>query len=200
MPPSLPPNIAAKYRPSTSNEVRAESFGVLKTAKLHAESDWQKQRGSFDDQRIFGPRRRYECACGKYQGSEHGGIICDLCGVKITTPDVRRVRCAHINLDVEIPHPLGTEQDRLHSIPVLPVSFVEAERGGELLFAYDVIIRARDGRAVAEGFTRLCEILCPVLVTAHCWDLGDRLLIAHGMALKDPAAEPADYFDVPEHS
>jgi hypothetical protein len=188
MRPSLPPNIAAEYRPATGNEVRAESFGLLKAARLHAEIDWRKQRGTFDDQATFGPRRRYACACGKYEGSKYANIICDICGVKITTPDARRTRCAHINLEVEISHPLGTEKDRLNSVPALPASFVEADSGGELLSAYDVIGRAKGERDVAEGFTRLCEVLSPVLVMAHCWDLSDRLLIAHGMALKDRAA------------
>lgn len=188
MRPTLPPNIAAEYRPATGNEVRAESFGALKAARLHAESDWRNQHGTFDDQATFGPLRAYACACGKYEGSKYAEIICDLCGVKITTPEARRVRCAHINLEAEISHPLGSDEDRLNSLPVLPVRFVEAASGGELLAAYDLIIRAKGEREAFEGFARLCEVLSPVLVTAHRWDLSDRLLIAHGMALKDRAA------------
>jgi hypothetical protein len=185
MPMYLPSHIAAEYRPLERHEVRAESFGKLTRARLYSETDWRKQVGTFDDQRIFGTRRRYRCACGKYDGKQYAEILCDECGVKVTTPDVRRRRGAHINLAEEISHPLGGENDRLIAVPVLPVSFVEAENGAELVAAYDLIIRGRDEREIAQGFARLCEVLSPVLVMAHRWDLADRLLIAHGMGLKE---------------
>ena len=55
-------------------------------------------------ERIFGPERDWECACGKYKGTKHKGIICDRCGVKVTHSRVRRKRMGHINLAAPIVH------------------------------------------------------------------------------------------------
>jgi DNA-directed RNA polymerase subunit beta' len=55
-------------------------------------------------ERIFGPERDYECACGKYKGTKYKGIICDRCGVKVTHSRVRRKRMGHINLAAPVVH------------------------------------------------------------------------------------------------
>ena len=188
MRPHFPGHIAIHYRPATDNEVRAESFGVLKAARINAEPDWRKQRGTFDDQGTFGPKRDFECACGKYFGRDKADIICDQCGVKVTTSDVRRARCGHVNLPVPILHPLGGEPAPLNTVPVLPVAFVEAPGGADLLRAYDKILRAADARELSDAFGGLLDVLAPLLVAAHNWGLPERLLIAHGMALKETAA------------
>ncbi|MHC4931982.1 MAG: DNA-directed RNA polymerase subunit beta', partial [Planctomycetota bacterium] len=55
-------------------------------------------------ERIFGPERDWECACGKYKGIKHKGIICDRCGVKVTHSRVRRKRMGHISLAAPVVH------------------------------------------------------------------------------------------------
>jgi DNA-directed RNA polymerase beta' subunit len=55
-------------------------------------------------ERIFGPERDWECACGKYKGTKYKGIICDRCGVKVTHSRVRRKRMGHINLAAPVVH------------------------------------------------------------------------------------------------
>ena len=55
-------------------------------------------------ERIFGPERDWECACGKYKGIKHKGIICDRCGVKVAHSRVRRERMGHINLAAPVVH------------------------------------------------------------------------------------------------
>src|SRR3954454_8287759 len=120
MPPILPPHILAHYRPATSNDIRAKSFGVLESARFgRARLDWQFVRGTFDDQRIFGPVRPFRCACGKYAGFASADILCDQCGVKVTSTKVRRSRCAHINLSDPIQHPLEKIGSELTALPVL---------------------------------------------------------------------------------
>jgi hypothetical protein len=188
MRPHLPGPIAIRYRPATDNEVRAESFGLLKAARINAEQDWRKQRGTFDDQAAFGPKRDFECACGKYFGRDNAKIICDQCGVKVTTSDVRRARCAHINLPMPILHPLGGEPAQLNTVPDLPVAFVEAPGGADLLRAYDKVLRGVEERELSDAFSMLLDVLAPLLVAAHNWSLSERLLIAHGMALKETGA------------
>ncbi|MGH7176900.1 MAG: hypothetical protein ACREJC_05935, partial [Tepidisphaeraceae bacterium] len=188
MRPHLPGNIAIHYRPATDNEVRAESFGLLNAARINAEQDWRTQRGTFDDQAAFGPKRDFECVCGKYFGRDSAGIICDQCGVKVTTSDVRRTRCGHINLPMPILHPLGGEPAHLNTVPVLPVAFIEAPGGADMLRAYDKVLLGADARELSDAFGMLLDVLAPLLIAAHNWNLSERLLIAHGMALKETAA------------
>ncbi len=53
---------------------------------------------------IFGPVKNYECACGKYKGVRYKGIVCERCGVEVTTSRVRRERMGHIDLAVPVLH------------------------------------------------------------------------------------------------
>ncbi len=55
-------------------------------------------------EKIFGPTRDYECACGKYKRIKHKGIICDRCGVEVTQSKVRRERMGHIQLVTPVSH------------------------------------------------------------------------------------------------
>jgi DNA-directed RNA polymerase subunit beta' len=55
-------------------------------------------------ERIFGPIKDYECACGKYKRIRYKGIVCDRCGVEVTEKKVRRDRIGHINLVVPVAH------------------------------------------------------------------------------------------------
>lgn len=56
------------------------------------------------DERIFGPSKNYECYCGKYKKIRYRGIVCDQCGVEITTKRVRRERMGHIKLACPVTH------------------------------------------------------------------------------------------------
>ncbi|MFA5250158.1 MAG: DNA-directed RNA polymerase subunit beta', partial [Parachlamydiales bacterium] len=55
-------------------------------------------------EKIFGPTKDWECACGKYKKIKHKGIVCDRCGVEVTLSKVRRERMAHIELAVPVVH------------------------------------------------------------------------------------------------
>jgi len=55
-------------------------------------------------EKIFGPSKNYECFCGKYKKVRYKGIVCDKCGVEVTTKDVRRERMGHIELAVPVTH------------------------------------------------------------------------------------------------
>ena len=55
-------------------------------------------------ERIFGPTRDWECACGKYKRIKHKGIVCDRCGVEVTQSKVRRERMGHIDLVTPVSH------------------------------------------------------------------------------------------------
>ena len=62
-----------------------------------------KRDGLFCE-RIFGPTKDYECACGKYKRIRYKGIVCDRCGVEVTEKKVRRERAGHIELVVPVAH------------------------------------------------------------------------------------------------
>ena len=64
----------------------------------------EPEPGGLFCQRIFGPVKDYECACGKYKGRKYRGIICDVCGVEVTSSVVRRRRMGHIKLVIPVAH------------------------------------------------------------------------------------------------
>ena len=55
-------------------------------------------------QKIFGPTKDWECACGKYKRIRHKGVVCDRCGVKVEQSKVRRERMGHIELASPVAH------------------------------------------------------------------------------------------------
>ena len=80
------------------------SFGeVLKPETINYRTFKPEKDGLFDE-RIFGPTKDYECYCGKYKRIRYKGIVCDRCGVEITTSAVRRERMGHIKLATPIAH------------------------------------------------------------------------------------------------
>src|SRR3989344_4732818 len=65
---------------------------------------FRSEKDGLFDERIFGPSKDYECYCGKYKRIRYKGIVCDRCGVEITTSAVRRERMGHIKLASPIAH------------------------------------------------------------------------------------------------
>ena len=82
----------------------AKSEGeVLKPETINYRTHKPERDGLFCE-RIFGPVKDYECACGKYKRIRYKGIVCDRCGVEVTEKKVRRERVGHINLVVPVAH------------------------------------------------------------------------------------------------
>ena len=65
---------------------------------------YKPEMGGLFCERIFGPVKDYECACGKYKRIRYKGIVCDRCGVEVTEKKVRRERMGHITLTVPVAH------------------------------------------------------------------------------------------------
>ena len=76
---------------------------VLKPETINYRTHKPERDGLFCE-RIFGPVKDYECACGKYKRIRYRGIVCDRCGVEVTEKKVRRDRIGHINLVVPVAH------------------------------------------------------------------------------------------------
>ncbi len=95
---------AVKVTLASPNDIRAWSFGEVKKPETINYRTYRPEKDGLFCERIFGPERDYECACGKYRGTKFKGIICDRCGVKVTHSRVRRKRMGHINLAAPIVH------------------------------------------------------------------------------------------------
>ena len=65
---------------------------------------FKPEKGGLFCERIFGPTKDWECACGKYKRIKHKGVICDRCGVEVTLSRVRRERMGLIELAVPVSH------------------------------------------------------------------------------------------------
>ncbi len=76
---------------------------VLKPETINYRTHKPERDGLFCE-RIFGPVKDYECACGKYKRIRYKGIVCDRCGVEVTEKKVRRERIGHISLVVPVAH------------------------------------------------------------------------------------------------
>ncbi len=80
------------------------SRGEVKKPETINYRTFKPEKGGLFCEKIFGPTRDWECACGKYKKIKHKGIVCDRCGVEVTIAKVRRERMAHIELAVPVVH------------------------------------------------------------------------------------------------
>ena len=89
---------------SSPETILAASRGeVLKPETINYRTHKPERDGLFCE-RIFGPVKDFECACGKYKRIRYKGIVCDRCGVEVTEKKVRRDRVGHISLVVPVAH------------------------------------------------------------------------------------------------
>ena len=84
--------------------IREWSRGEVRNPETINYRTFKPEPGGLFCQRIFGPVRDYECACGKYKRIKYKGVICDRCGVEVTVSRVRRDRMGHIELAVPVSH------------------------------------------------------------------------------------------------
>ncbi len=95
---------AMKIQLASPEVIRSWSFGeVVKPETINYRSFKPEKDGLFCE-RIFGPVKDWECACGKYKRIRYRGVICDRCGVEVTHSRVRRERLGHIELAVPVAH------------------------------------------------------------------------------------------------
>jgi len=80
------------------------SRGEVKKPETINYRTFKPEKGGLFCEKIFGPTKDWECACGKYKKIKHKGIVCDRCGVEVTVSKVRRERMAHIELAVPVVH------------------------------------------------------------------------------------------------
>ena len=95
---------AIKVGLASPERIRSWSYGeVKKPETINYRSQKPEKDGLFCE-RIFGPTKDWECACGKYKKIRYQGVVCDKCGVEITKSSVRRERMGHIELAAPVAH------------------------------------------------------------------------------------------------
>ena len=89
---------------ASPQEILENSFGEVTKPETINYRTYKPERDGLFCERIFGPTKDYECACGKYKRIRYKGIVCDRCGVEVTEKKVRRERSGHIELVVPVAH------------------------------------------------------------------------------------------------
>ena len=84
--------------------IRSWSHGEVKKPETINYRTYKPETGGLFCQRIFGPVKDWECACGKYKRIKYRGIVCERCGVEVAEKSVRRQRMGHIELAAPVAH------------------------------------------------------------------------------------------------
>ena len=84
--------------------IKGWSYGEVTKPETINYRTFKAEKDGLFDERIFGPTKDYECYCGKYKKARFKGIICDKCGVEVTSKRVRRERMGHISLASPVAH------------------------------------------------------------------------------------------------
>jgi len=95
---------AVRISLASPGDIRSWSFGEVKKPETINYRTYRPEKDGLFCERIFGPEKDWECACGKYRGMKYKGMVCDRCGVKVAHSRVRRKRMGHIELAAPVVH------------------------------------------------------------------------------------------------
>ena len=95
---------AIKLGIASPEKIRQWSSGEVVNGETINYRTQKPEKGGLFCERIFGPEKDYECACGNYKRPRYKGVICDKCGVEVESSTVRRKRMGHIELATPVSH------------------------------------------------------------------------------------------------
>ena len=95
---------ALEIKLASPRQIREWSYGEVKKPETINYRTLKPERDGLFCERIFGPIKDWECACGKYKRIRYKGVICDKCGVEVTRSKVRRERMGHIEVASPVTH------------------------------------------------------------------------------------------------
>ena len=95
---------ALKIAIASPEKIRSWSYGEVKKPETINYRTLKPERDGLFCEKIFGPTRDFECSCGKYKRLRYRNIVCDRCGVEVTSSKVRRERMGHIELATPVSH------------------------------------------------------------------------------------------------
>src|SRR3984885_12024192 len=112
---------------ASPEKIHSWSFGEVKKPETINYRTFKPERDGLFCARIFGPIKDYECLCGKYKRMKYRGIVCEKCGVEVTTSKVRRERMGHIELATPVVHIwfLRSLPSRISTLLDLPLKDLE---------------------------------------------------------------------------
>ena len=89
---------------ASADQIRGWSHGEVKKPETINYRTLKPEKDGLFCEKIFGPSKDWECSCGKYKGIRFKGIVCERCGVEVTSAKVRRERMGHIELAAPVSH------------------------------------------------------------------------------------------------
>ena len=119
---------ALKVGLASPDDIRRWSHGEVKKPETINYRTLKPERDGLFCAKIFGPVSDYECLCGKYKRPKHRGVICEKCGVEVTTKDVRRERMGHIELASPVTHIWFVKSVPSRMATLLDIDLKELER------------------------------------------------------------------------
>ncbi len=118
---------ALEIRLASPDDILRRSHGEVTKPETINYRSFRPERDGLFCEKIFGPIRDWECACGKYKRIRYRGIVCDRCGVEVCEKTVRRERFGHITLAVPIVHVwfLRSHPSKISGLLGMPLKDVE---------------------------------------------------------------------------
>ena len=95
---------SVKISLASADQIRSWSHGEVKKPETINYRTLKPEKDGLFCEKIFGPAKDWECSCGKYKGIRFKGIVCERCGVEVTSAKVRRDRMGHIELAAPVSH------------------------------------------------------------------------------------------------
>jgi DNA-directed RNA polymerase subunit beta' len=89
---------------SSADKIKSKSYGEVKKPETINYRTFKPEKDGLFCAKIFGPVKNYECLCGKYKKIKYSGVVCEKCGVEVTSSKVRRERMGHIELASPVAH------------------------------------------------------------------------------------------------
>ena len=123
---------AIKISLAAADKIRSWSHGEVKKPETINYRTLKPEKDGLFCEKIFGPVKDWECSCGKYKGIRFKGIVCERCGVEVTSAKVRRDRMGHIELAAPVSHiwyfksPTSFPLARL--LDIKPISYRKVEK------------------------------------------------------------------------
>ena len=139
---------------ASSDYILKNSFGEVTQSETINYKTYRPEPNGLFCERIFGPTKNWECFCGKYKHIRYRGVICDRCGVEVTSKNVRRERFGHICLTVPVVHPWFFKliPSRIGSLLGIPLNKLEKIIYYEYYIVIQPGIKEKDGLCVKEIF------------------------------------------------
>ncbi|MCL2746471.1 MAG: DNA-directed RNA polymerase subunit beta', partial [Coriobacteriia bacterium] len=139
---------------SSTDDIRGWSSGEVKKAETINYRSQKPEKDGLFCERIFGPTKDWECACGKYRRVRYRGVICERCGVEVTRAKVRRERMGHIELAAPVSHVWYTQGVAKHMSTLLDLKYKDLEK---VLYFVSPIVTSVDVEAREEDAATLRE-------------------------------------------